>query len=58
MPLLPANSYSVVWVGGFVDDGAATLDAVVNHAGGGSDTRQVKVTGKAGDTFFRVVMVP
>ena len=60
MPLLPKNSYSIVWLGAFVADGTAVLDVVVNHADGRppSNLPPVKVKGKSGDSFFRVVLVP
>ena len=59
MPLRPNNSYSIVWMGAFIAPGSATLEVVVDHADGRpQSTKTVKVNGKAGDSFMRVVMVP
>lgn len=59
MPLKKDNSYSIVWFGAFVSDAAADLAVLVKHADDRPDSKvAVKVKGKAGDTFFRVVIVP
>jgi hypothetical protein len=48
------NSYSVVWTGAFVTKGSATLQVDV----GGTNLKTVTVKGEAGDTFFRIVIIP
>lgn len=48
-----SNSYSLVWTGAFVAEGSARLRVVV-----GNDSKNMTVNGKAGDVFFRVVMIP
>lgn len=59
MPLDPDNAYSIVWSGGFVGDGSARLDVVVDHGQGGPPSTVSRTQpGRSGDVFFRVVLVP
>jgi hypothetical protein len=59
MPLNAANSYNIVWSGAFVTKGSATLKVQVSNASGAvKGTKSVTVQGEAGDTFFRLVMIP
>jgi hypothetical protein len=59
MPLNANNSYSVVWMGAFLANGSAELQVVVKHADGRPPSKkQIKVNGKLGDKFWRLVIVP
>lgn len=58
-PLDGGNSYSIVWTGAFVKDGSTTLKVQVFEANGDlHGGKTVTVSGKAGDVFFRLVMIP
>ena len=58
MPLQPANTYSIVWTGAFVGAGRAVRRVRATTPQGGQFQTEVTVDGNAGDSFFRVVLVP
>lgn len=59
MPLNPANSYAIAWTGAFVKAGTATLTVrVLRSDGTQKEKKPVRVVGKKGDVFFRLVLVP
>ena len=59
MPLNPASSYTIGWTGAFMMTGTATLTVRVLHADGALKERQsVRVVGKRGEVFFRLVLMP
>lgn len=55
----PDEVYVLVWTGSFVKAGTATLKARVTAADGSvKSVTPLKVEGKKGDTFMRVVLLP
>jgi hypothetical protein len=55
----PSNSYSIVWTGAFVAAGSVTLRVQILDSQGVNHTNKaVTVQGKAGEVFFRVILIP
>jgi hypothetical protein len=57
-PLREGNTYAVLWVGAFARAGSATLKVTVARAFGNSASSTRTVTGKKGDVFTRLILIP